>query len=342
MTILGGVNGPRDLAGNTLAADKVWTIVTGSGSLTPREPLVIDGQSNITIKGVYIKNLSGPCIVIRNNSQNIRIENSELGPCMGAVNVDASSNITVDNVYMHDAGEYGDGIDVTFSQNVTITNNRMERVRTGVYALGSRGVRVERNTFLNMMGPIPRGQFVQFNQVSGPGNRILCNVGENLLGQSRAEDAINMYSSNGESYDPIQIVGNRIRGGGPSLSGGGILLGDGGGSYQVARDNIVIDPGQYGMSIAGGHDMTITGNRIYARQQPFTNVGIAVWNQYQPACYNTTVQNNSVNWTNRDGVPTPYWDGLNCGSIAGWQTSNVWNASISASEFDVPVAACTP
>lgn len=55
-------------------------------------------------------------------------------------------------------------------------------------------------------------------------------------------DAINLYKSNGIAGDPIQVIGNRIRGGGPSTSGGGIMTGDQGGSY-ILVSIILVNPG---------------------------------------------------------------------------------------------------
>ncbi len=121
---------------------------------------------------------------------------------------------------------------------------------------------------------MPRGQMVQFNNVKGGGNSINYNVVENILGQSSPEDAISVYMSNGIVGDPIQVVGNWIRGGGPSGSGGGIMVGDYGGSHILVKDNILVDPGQYGIAISSGTGISIKNNKIYAKQQSFTNVGL--------------------------------------------------------------------
>ena len=286
-----------------------------------------------------IQNPNGPCIIVV-RSQNIRIENSTLGPCLGGILVDGSSNITIDNVYIHDSGQSGNGIDVTFSSNVNITGSRFERVRTGIYALGSTGIKVERNTFLNIAGPLPRGQYVQFNHVYGRGNRISCNVGESVLGRSDIVEAINVYDSFGEPDDPILVSSNKIQGGGPSGSSGAILLGDGGGAWQVARDNIIVNPGQQGIGVAGGNNISVLGNSIYARQQPFTNVGLYVWNQHTSPCSSITVQGNSVNWTNSSGVKNPAFDAENCGTIAGWSSNN-FDAAIDARLLNQPTACST-
>ena len=85
---------------------------------------------------------------------------------------------------------------------------------------------------------------------------------ENLPGNTHTIDVIGVYHSNGTPDSPIMIKGNWIRGGGPLLNSGGIILGDVGGSYQIAEDNILVDPGQYGIQIAGGHNMTLRNNKV--------------------------------------------------------------------------------
>ena len=181
-----------------------------------------------------------PVITIR-NSKRIRIEDCKIGPCKGeAVNIYACEGITV-------------------------TENRFEAVSTGVYALDSRHIEVTRNRCLNVHGPFPRGQLAQFDKVTGGGNRINHNLALNILGKSNPEDVINIYKSSGTPDDPIQVIGNKIRGGGPSGSGGGIMTGDSGGAYIVVKDNILVDPGQYGIAIAGGHHIQISTTRSSAR-----------------------------------------------------------------------------
>lgn len=130
---------------------------------------------------------------------------------------------------------------------------------------------------------------------------------ENRPGESNPEDGINLYVSSGTAASPIVVEGNRIRGGGPSTSGGGTLLGDGGktSAYQISRFDVLADPGQYGTAVAGGSQMTIEGNVVYARQQAFTNVGIYAWDQYASACSDVTVKNNRVDWTSKNGTRIP-------------------------------------
>jgi hypothetical protein len=339
------------MAGNALASDVVWAFTTAAvvaapepppptapTSMTPSGPIVIDGRSDVVISNLKISNPNGHCIEVRNNSRNIRIENSEIGPCSHhGIYFFGGGNHTVKNSYIHDAK--GLGIAVEFADLVTVTDNRIERVASGVYASRSTRLAVEYNQMLNMMGPHPAGAFVQYSEVNGGGSRIRCNVGENIMGQSVPEDAINIYASKGTSADPIQVVGNKIRGGGPSISGGGINLADTDGAHIVARENILVDPGQYGIAISGGNYIQIQNNLVYGRQQPFTNVGITAWVAYPSIpCSNVSISGNTVNWVNSAGEATPAWTDGKCGAI-DWN-SNTFGAVIDSSIFNRSVAAC--
>jgi hypothetical protein len=258
-------------------------------------PISYDGKNNITIDGLSIIAGNVPSITVQ-NCINLRISNCNLYNGVGAGAV---------------------GIKLYKCQNVTIENCHITNVASGILASTSTGVYIANNRMLNMNGPMPRGQFVQLVSCYGPGNKIMNNKFENIMGQSVPEDAINIFQSNGTKDGPISIQYNQIRGGGPSKTGGGICLGDGGGSWQLASDNILVNPGQYGIGIASGTNMSILNNRIYGKQQPFTNVGILAWNQYPCECGEVTIDRNEVDWTAAGGYKNPFWDGGNCGVIKG-------------------------
>jgi hypothetical protein len=201
-----------------------------------------------------------------------------------------------------------------------------------VYASDSNGggIVIDNNQFRNMNGPYPRGQFVQFDAMRGAGSSISNNKCENILGSSYPEDAINLYMSGGTASSAIRIVGNWIRGGGPSRTGGGIILGDNGGSYEYAANNILVNPGQYGMGIAGGDHMSIVNNQIFSIKQSFTNVGIVVWGQAGYPVTSATVSGNIVNWLNSAGISNGDWLGPGESTPTGW-SGNTWNAGITSS-----------
>jgi len=280
---------------STAAATSTYKLTT---------PVSLYGAKNITISGDSIIGGTKPCISLTN-----------------------CSNIHITHCKLMNSKSFG--IILSNCTAVMIDNSYISNVITGVYAVDSKTIQVEYNQMKNMTGPLPHGQFVQFDNVTGGYNRVMYNKCENIAGASNPEDAISMYKSSGLANDPIFISGNWIRGGGPSHSGGGIMLGDNGGSYQVAQSNILVDPGQYGMAVAGGTNMQIINNSIYARKQAFTNVGIYDWNQSGKASSAVTISGNKVNFTNSSGSQNSDWLGSGTATPTGWK-SNAWGANINA------------
>jgi parallel beta-helix repeat protein len=334
-TATGDITGTLTITDRATNSTQVVSL-TGVGSngtplndLLASGQIIIDGESDVIISGLHISNPNGSCIEIINSATNIIVENSEIGPCGddGIEILSNSSNITIRNNYIHDTK--GEGIYAYLSELIEVTNNQIERISTGVFAVSSKQINVNNNTIRNVQGPFPRGQLVQFAYVKGAGNRITNNIGINEPGVSKPEDAINLYYSRGVPEDPIMVSNNVIIGGGPSTSGGGILLGDAGAtsSYQIAKDNILVNPGMYGVGIAGGHHNQLLNNTVYSKQFPFTNVGVYVWDQYDSNCADNTVRGNRVNYTNKDGNKNPAWNDGNCGTIDGW-SDNEWDAPI--------------
>ena len=268
-------------------------------------PIVWDGVNDKTISDLEINNPGGHCIKLSNCS-NITIQNCKLGPSKG------------------------EGVFLSNCTNITVTNCTMDSVESGVVADIGSGIKVTYNNVKNVLGPMPRGQMVQFGNVNGSGNCINYNTGENILGQSHPEDEINLYMCNGTAEDPIQVMGNWIRGGGPSGSGGGIMTGDMGGSYILVQDNILINPGQYGITIASGHHITIKNKKIYSKKLPFSNEGLSAYRQYPIDTYSNTISNNEINFTNKDGVLNNMWNAGNAGDVLGWDT-NKYNQSLTES-----------
>jgi hypothetical protein len=281
------------------------TKVTSGSPYTVSAPIALDRKSNMTISYLEITNPSGHCIKLSNCS-NITIQYCKLGPSKG------------------------EGVFLSNCTNITVRDCSMEYVESGVVADIGSAIKVLYNDIKNVQGPMPRGQLVQFGDVNGAGSSISYNVGENILGQSYPEDAISLCRSNGTAASPIQVIGNKIRGGGPSGSGGGIMSGDLGGSYVLVQDNILVNPGQYGLTVSSGHDINISNNKIYSAKLPFSNIGLSAYKQYDISTYNITISNNAVNFTNKDGVLNDMWNANNCGTVAGWST-NYHDSNVTAS-----------
>ena len=268
-------------------------------------PLDWDGRKNVTISGLEISNSNGACIRL-NKCSNITIRDCILGPSLK------------------------EGIWLYECKNITIINCSFTHNSTGVWAALSSGIKVIDNQFLNPQGPFPQGQHIMYNQVIGADNRVLDNVGECIQGSSVPEDLIVMFKSSGLPSDPILIKGNKLRGGGPSKTGGGINAGDWGGSYVTIEENILVNPGQYGIKVSSGTHHRLINNKVYSDAFAWVNEGVSIKNHYGPDgidCNNIEVSNNLVNWTASTGFLMPYMNDGKCGTVKGW-TTNTWNAKI--------------
>lgn len=271
------------------------------------------GKSNFVIEGSAFTSSSNKYLIVLYSCENVIIRNNRFG----------SSPVNL-AIYLDNC------------KNITIMDNTFENVQTGLVAHNSQGIKFEYNDVTNVVGPLKGGEkignMVRFDKVSGTGNSISYNVCENFPGESSPEDIINVNQSHGTSGSPITVKGNWLRGGGPSSSGGGIILGDVGGSYQIAENNIVVDPGQYGISIAGGNNIILSNNKIYSNRKSYNNVGLYAANWYEKLgkSYNITVANNAVNYTNKEGVLNNFWFAGNVEPINGKET-NVYDRNLSAS-----------
>jgi hypothetical protein len=201
-TSTGAITGSLTISSNAGSSGVVKLTGTGTdgsqpfSSLTPSGPIVINGKRDVVMSGLHISNPNGKCVEIRNASANIVIENSEIGPCKDeGIYIDSSENITIRDTYIHDTTAVG--IRTYRAERIHVTSNQIERVASGVYAGNSKQVDVNNNYILNVRGPYPRGQIVQFAYVDGPGNRINNNIGINEVGESYAEDVINLYKQQG-------------------------------------------------------------------------------------------------------------------------------------------------
>lgn len=273
-------------------------------NLKSSPPLRLERKNGLVLENLRIANSEGLCVELR-HCKNITLRNCALGPSLD------------------------EGIKLYKCENITIVNCFFSNNSAGVHAQESSTVKVNDNQFANMHFKQDRRQFVQFNGVTGSGNEICRNKGESIPGQSDPEDLINLFRSSGTASSHLLIKGNQFRGGGPSPSGGGILMGDMGGSYVDVEDNILVNPGQYGIAIAGGEHMVVRNNVVFAEYAPWNNVGIYSWNQYSKPCADHAIIGNKVRYVNAKAVNNPYYNGNNCGTIV--EKDNDWNAAINNS-----------
>jgi parallel beta-helix repeat protein len=251
-------------------------------------------------------------------------------PASAAVRLSNCSNVIIENRTFRDLGAGVIAIRIENCSNVTIRAVDFLNVAEGVYALNSSNITIVDARYSNITGPAqPRtganvANFVQFNNVAG--GLIDHNKGRG----GDTEDIVSIYQS-----DHVTVEDNHFEGTNwTSGSGSGIALADGGGSYNTAQRNVLVNPGQVGIFIAGGTNNRILDNTIYGEQRPNSNVGLYVWNQSSSTCAGNEVSRNLVWWRNATGASNPSWNAGNCGTVAGWST-NVWNPALNLASLRV-------
>ncbi len=270
------------------------------------------------------------------NQSNVVIENMRFENALSvALYVGNSSNITIRNCFFNKG--VAEAIVLEGSKNITIVDCLFNGFVAGVYATTCQSVKVNNNQFVNMRmraDGSSRGQFVQFNTVTGAGNEVMNNKGENFPGESNPEDQVSMFKSSGTATSPLLIKNNMFRGGGPSLSGGGIVAGDYGGDYIIIENNQLVNPGNYGIAVAGGNYNVLNNNRVYSDYHSYNNAGVIIWGQGGASCSNVTYTNNHINWPYKlYGQNNVHING-NCGALK--ESGNVYNESLSVMMPDFP------
>jgi nitrous oxidase accessory protein NosD len=262
-------------------------------------------------------------------------------PASRPIDLSDCSGVVIENRTFKDLGPDVEAIRIENCDRVTIRNNDFARVAQAITVTNSTDVRIEWNRYEDIIGPnarvgLNRANFVQFDQVQGG------YIGNNKGRGGDTEDIVSLYASDGSAAEPLLVEGNQFEGTDwTSDSGSGIALGDGGSDYAIARDNILLDPGQVGIFIAGGTNNAVLDNVVYGRQRPSSNVGIYVWNQSDSACLGHEVRGNRVWWYRANGEENGAWDQGNCGPIAGW-SENDWDATLDPETLRVDLAAPAP
>lgn len=270
-------------------------------------PIVISGQSNVIIKDYVITGGLSNCIYLRD-----------------------CSNVRISKCRLKDSKKVG--ILLENCQNVLIDSCYISNVQTGVNVKNSVTVKVNHNYFRNMNGPFPAGCAVQFNNVSSPASQINHNRVENIAGEAEhPQDLLSVYKSNGLPGDSIQVIGNWIRGGQRTNDSGGaagIVLGDVGGSYQVARFNVVINGGFVGMQVQGGSHIKMDHNTIYSSPTEYSNDGLSYGNYSGQPSTDVEISYNKIKFFNKSGKEVDsWWDPKTVSKPRGWET-NIQGADI--------------
>ena len=271
-----------------------------------------------------------------NHKNNITINNLSIDCSNGntiGILIQNCSNIHITNCKIYNSLTFG--IQLYNCKNITIDDCFITNVKAGVDAMHSITVKVNNNQFLNMNGPFPSGNFVQFDNVNGGGNQINNNRCENIAGVAKhPQDGLSVYQSNGLPGDSIQVIGNWIRGGQVQKDSGGaagIVLGDVGGSYQVARDNILVNPGFVGIQAQGGEHIKVDHNIIYCSAAPVSVVGISFGNYSGKSTSNITYSYNKVKWITPSGRQQNLWIDPKAKYTPEGLSTNILNADLDES-----------
>jgi hypothetical protein len=291
---------------------------------------------------------ASPAIVITNKTD-VVLKNLDITTTgERAIDIRGCTNVTVINCRVNKA--IYRSINIEQCVNVNVSNNFCDSVAWGVYINQATGkVKCDSNWLKNIWGMKPtitdgnQGCGIMLNNSTlTSGASISFNYNWCEVGKGSMQDIFSVHNSKGTAANKIKIYRNYSNGGGPSQSSGGILCGDNGGYYITAEENVLINPGQYGIASMGTNN-EILNNKIYAKKMPFTNVGIVVW-QPIPAipCANNKVLGNQVNWT-CGACGGAFWFPASCSGTM--DSGNNWQSAINETEpppAGVPVPVNNP
>lgn len=297
-------------------------------TLTPSAPINLDGHTgSTTIDGV-------------------KIYSTDMGTNDGyGIQISGTGTIRIKNSYIGPGVREGIDIQNFTGDSVVIENCLIMGVKGGIYALNSNNIFVRNCEFVDMWGSKDcRGQFMQFNNVSGDYCGMINSRGINFKGESYQEDMINIYQSNRSSGNPINIKDNIFRGMGPSKSGGGLMTGDNGGAWQTVDNNKLYKPGNYAFAISNGTNIILQNNKSYQPIEDWSNIGMYA---YKVAvgfdCNTLTVTNNDI-YIRDTEFGNNYWyagdETQSCGTITGVAGNDFLETNfddMSEGELDFPV-----
>lgn len=260
--------------------------------------LAFNYNTLVTVAPYQITNNTGTTIIRGKKFTNMNAS-FQWGDCVFVSG--GSGTIVFENCYF--GHSHGIGIETeNFTGTLIVRNCLFANVRGGLYLVGSTGTTiVDYNQFINPHNLRTlentrggRGQAVQVNNCSGT-IRIRYNKGQSFRGEGYTEDWISLYKTNGTSGNRVIVEYNIFSGGGPSDSGGGLMGGDSGGSYQTIRFNKLYRPGNYIYAISGGQFIVVEDNMGYQDQQPWSQIGAYCY-KVDPAFVmsNPTMQRNKI------------------------------------------------
>jgi hypothetical protein len=252
----------------------------------------------------------------------------------GPISLTGQSDVTISGKRFQGIGNDQSCIRLTGCHRVLITECDFADIAQCITVQDCTDVEISWCRYRNITGPHQRNgsnraNFTQW--VDSWGGSIHDNKGVG----GDTEDIISIYGSGGHAaLDPLLIERNHFEGTTwTSTSGSGLMLGDNGGSHIVARDNVLLNPGQVGIGIPGGVNIRLENNVLYGERRKGSNIAIYIWNQSPSTCSGHAVVGNRAWWRNATGAQNHYWDAGNCGPVTA--SGNVWNAALDPSALRV-------
>jgi len=241
-------------------------------------------------------------------------------PCVNMLNCDHISFINC--IFIGNLSPNGEvvrrGILGFNCHDILIRNCKFVTVSEGVllesYSGANANLVTDSCVFQNMCASGTSAHAIQYNLINGAGALITNNVIENSPGVSSPSDAISFFKCNGTPSSNMIASNNQIRETGTSaylISAGGILLGDGGGSYQSCVNNVAVNTGHFLFGIATGTNMTVANNVGYLKDPVVSTppVGVQIANVVTGStCANITVTGNRIYaYNTNNNTLVPYW-----------------------------------
>jgi hypothetical protein len=218
----------------------------------------------------------------------------------------SGENITINRIRVYDSGtgtgERNGAMRFERVIGLNVLNSHLQRVTSGILPSYSEGpIIISGNSGVNV-----GRNFIQLDKVTGAGIEIKNNVmerqGDFLRdGADDVVDWISIFRSEGTPDSPIHVFRNRAKGHGFDTTGSFIMLGDDGGRYQLAEENIGVNPGQVGVGIAGGENIMVKENIMFSDESDFSNVAFYSADYSTPnPCYNHAIVGNRSYWTSNN------------------------------------------
>lgn len=288
---------------------------SGEPTLRAVGPIFLDGVEGEVIENLAVSNPDGDCIHIR-NSRDIQLRNLKIGPCQGrGIYLEEAAGILIEGSTVEtdfqppSCCDWGSGILVDRSVDVTIDHNTLRRNETNIQVLSSERLNITNNRLEDPVGPFPRGQQIQLVPVERPvsdvtifGNTMVCS-GQDTCNQ---EDAINVHGAVSTTIQNNLIIG------GNSPSGCGILLENNAADIHVSN-NYLYDTGNCGIGVAGGEHHVVENNQVLLTREVTGggNVAIYVW-LVAGSCGEVLIRNNLASFVRQDGSHHGFWNGGGC------------------------------